>query len=405
MIPQTGGTIFVRVSTSIRALAPVLGILAAACGQNGPSDPVPTATVSGAVTAAGGAVVEGASVSIGSSTATTAADGRFELEDLPVGSATIVTSAPGFDPRSENVSLTEGSNEYDVVLTPQTVLTYQNAVAYLPQGIAEYKAAIVFLPGLRDPATGLPLDSRGLVRGTSDGACSIWCSAQEKAAVRSGALQLAGGNVALIGTTTLLDDAAGYQTLLQALAEFGTQSQHPELANIPIFFIGHSMGGCTAYGFSRVHGARVAGFLTMKGGCHNSGPALAAADVPGHFLIGAMDAPHRRDNITAVFEAGRGGGAPWALSTDAFQHGPILDFDLMFDWIDAILAARLPLTPGAPLRAITETDGWLGNRSNGAVSTYACYGSAPSSASWLPSQETALDWQRMAGGTVVAGAC
>src|SRR5688572_27426179 len=149
------------------------------------------------------------------------------------------------------------------------LFTYGNAVAYLPAGVAEYEAAIVFLPGLRDPATGNDLDSRALVRGTPGGGCSIWCSPAESAAVRSRALELAGGNVALIGTTTLIDTPASYDTLLQALSNFGTQSQHPELANMPIFFIGHSQGGCTAYGFSRVHGARVAGFLTMKGGCHS----------------------------------------------------------------------------------------------------------------------------------------
>src|SRR5687768_5503151 len=86
---------------------------------------------------------------------------------------------------------------------PQTLFAYQNAVAYLPPGITEYKAAIVFLPGLRDPATGNPLDSRGLVRGTSDGTCSIWCLTNERADVRSRALELAAGNVALVGTTTL----------------------------------------------------------------------------------------------------------------------------------------------------------------------------------------------------------
>ena len=232
------------------------------------------------------------------------------------------------------------------------LFTYQNAVAYLPTGIAEYKVALVFLPGLRDPATGNDLDSRALVRGTSDGACSIWCSPAEKAEVRRRALEPVGGNVALIGTTTLVDSPASYETLLRALSDFGTQSQHPELTNIPIFFVGHSMGGCTAYGFSRVHGARVAGFFTMKGGCHNPGPAAAAAGVPGHFLIGALDEQYRRENITAVLEVGRAAGAPWALSIDPFHHGPIVDFDLMFDWIDAVLAARLPLTPGAPLRAI-----------------------------------------------------
>src|SRR5688572_32362578 len=86
---------------------------------------------------------------------------------------------------------------------PQTLFMYQNAVAYLPPEIAEYKAAIVFLPGLRDPATGNPLDSRGLVRGTLDGTCSIWCP-NERAEVRQRALELVGGSVALIGTTTLL---------------------------------------------------------------------------------------------------------------------------------------------------------------------------------------------------------
>ena len=282
--------------------------------------------------------------------------------------------------------------------------TYGNAVAFLPAGVPEFRAAIVFLPGLRDPATGLDLDSRGIVTATASG-CSIWCSPSEKAQVRSGALELAGGNVALVGTTTLVDSPASYDTLLQALSDFGTQSQHPELANIPIFFIGHSMGGCTAYGFSRVHGARVAGFLTMKGGCHNPAPAAAAAGVPGHFLIGNVDEQYRRENITGVFEAGRAAGAPWAISIDAFQHGPVLDFDLMFDWIDAVLAARLPMTPSAPLRAMTIADGWLGNRSNGAIASYACFTSTRSSASWLPTKETALDWQRMAGGTAVAGGC
>jgi pimeloyl-ACP methyl ester carboxylesterase len=221
------------------------------------------------------------------------------------------------------------------------LLTYQNAVAYLREGIAEYKVAIVFLPGLRDPSTGNDLDSRALVSGAASGGCSIWCSPAEKAEVRSRALQLAGGNVALVGTTTLADSPASYETLLRALSEFGAQSQHPELANIPILFVGHSMGGCTAYGFSRVHGARVAGFLTMKGGCHNPGPAAAAAIVPGYFLIGALDEPYRRENITAVFDAGRAAGAPWTLATDPFQHGPIVDFNVMFKWIDAVLAARL----------------------------------------------------------------
>ncbi len=396
-----------HVAASILKLAIVCTpwILLTACGESDPAGPAATATVSGVVTAATGAVIEGASVNVGSATATTGANGRFELQDVPVGSATITTSAPRFDPRSESVRLVAGTNVHDVVLTPQTLFTHQDLVAYLPPGIAEYRAAIVFLPGLRDPATGNPLDSRGVVRGTPGGTCSIWCSPAELAEVRRRSLELAGGDVALIGTTTLLDQPAGYETLLQALSRIGAQSLHPELASIPILFVGHSQGGCTAYGFSRAHGARVAGFVTMKGGCHNPGPAEAAARVPGFFLIGRSDAPHRSENITAVFQAGRAAGAPWAVSIDALGHEPIADLDLMFNWIDAVLAARLPATAGAPLRAMTETAGWLGNRSTGAISTYACYHSTRSSASWLPSRQAALHWQRMAGGTAVVSAC
>jgi len=367
--------------------------------------PQPTAAVSGVVRAATGAVIEGASVSIGSATATTGADGRFELQNVRAGAATITASAPRFDPRSESVSLNAGANAHDVVLSHQTIFTHQNVLAYLPLGKAEYRAAIVFLPGLRDPATGNPLDSRRLVSGASGTGCPIWCLPSELEAVKRRSLELAGGNVALVGTTTLLDQPADYEKLLQALSQLGAQSLHPELATIPILFVGHSQGGCTAYGFTRAHAARVVGFVTMKGGCHNPGSAGAAATVPGFFLIGRLDEPHRSENITPVFEAGRAAGAPWSLSADAYGHGPIVDLNLMFGWIDAVLTARLPATAGAPLRAMTETAGWLGNRSTGEVSTYACYGSTRSTASWLPSREAALSWQRMAGGSEVASSC
>jgi N-acetylneuraminic acid mutarotase len=109
-----------QISTTRRTLAIALAtsILVAACGDGGPGGPAATATLSGVVKAATGAVIVGASVKTGSATATTGADGRFELRDLPVGSATITASAPDFDPRSQVVSLSAGSNTLDVMLSP-----------------------------------------------------------------------------------------------------------------------------------------------------------------------------------------------------------------------------------------------------------------------------------------------
>lgn len=105
-------------SISRLAIALIAAMLVAACGGSDPGDPTATATVAGVVRAASGAVIAGASVKIGSATATTGADGRFELPNVPVGSATIVISAPDFDPRSQTVTLSAGPNTHDVVLTP-----------------------------------------------------------------------------------------------------------------------------------------------------------------------------------------------------------------------------------------------------------------------------------------------
>ena len=119
-----------RISTLIRAFALFLGtsILPAACGGGDASGPTPTATVSGVVSAAGGAVIEGASVSIGSTAATTGVDGRFELRNVPVGSVLLSASAPGFDTRTETITLTAGDNAHDVVLTPIPVAALTGVV-------------------------------------------------------------------------------------------------------------------------------------------------------------------------------------------------------------------------------------------------------------------------------------
>ena len=130
MSARTAATILMAVSTSVRtfAMALVTSVFVAACGEGDPSGPPPTATVSGIVSAVGGAVIEGASVNIGSRTATSDADGEYELGNLPLGSATIVANAPGFDAHSESVNLSAGMNEHDVVLTPTPTATVAGVV-------------------------------------------------------------------------------------------------------------------------------------------------------------------------------------------------------------------------------------------------------------------------------------
>ncbi len=100
------------------ALALAASFLGVACGESDPVRSTATASLSGVVSAAGGAVIEDASVRVGSATATTDAGGRFTLQDLPVGQATLVASAPDFDSRTQTIQLTAGENTLAVVLAP-----------------------------------------------------------------------------------------------------------------------------------------------------------------------------------------------------------------------------------------------------------------------------------------------
>ena len=107
-----------QISTSIRTLATALvaSTLLAACGAD--AGPAATASLSGIVKATSGAVIDGASVKVGSTTMTTGADGQFAVQDLSVGSALVTATAPDFDPRSQYVMLMAGSNTHDVVMSP-----------------------------------------------------------------------------------------------------------------------------------------------------------------------------------------------------------------------------------------------------------------------------------------------
>src|SRR3712207_3307571 len=103
-------------SASIPALAAALATatLLGACSNSGHREPIApvtaTATVSGGVRSSTGAAIAGASVKIGSGIGSTDTDGRFTLQNLPVGDATIVTSAPRFEERAESIKLSEGTN-------------------------------------------------------------------------------------------------------------------------------------------------------------------------------------------------------------------------------------------------------------------------------------------------------
>jgi hypothetical protein len=376
-------------------LASTLWLGCSGGGSAGINTPPVSATLSGSVRdAASQSPIANATVTVGTASATSAANGRFELQNVPIGPAvTVQTSAGRFDSRTETITVNAGANTHDVFLTVQTMYEGRNFLAYLPPGVPAYRAAIVFLAG----TTG---DSRQIVRGDTNFVCSIWCDRARSAEFRRKSLLLAEGRVVLIGSPASDAAVTYYDELRAAMAGFGTASAHPELTHLPLLLVGGSLGGCTAYQVTRVHSADVIGFVSMKGGCHSPFDAALAVTVPASFFIGGNDEASRRTNITRVFDENRAAGALWSVAIEPnTAHDAIVDIDMLIRWMDAVLTRRLPesAVPGGPvtLRPITEASGWLGDRSSFAVAQYGSYSGDKLRASWLPSEQTARDWQAL----------
>ena len=127
-----------QIPTSMRTIATTLLATAflGACSESGPSEPTPiaTASVTGTVTAASGAAVAGASVRVGLTAVSTAANGSFALTNLPLGSATLITSATGYVSQSQSLTLVAGANAHDVVLSPQPTASISGVVTSFSGG-------------------------------------------------------------------------------------------------------------------------------------------------------------------------------------------------------------------------------------------------------------------------------
>ena len=244
-----------RRSIPARAFALAAAILVGACGGDDPIGPGTTATVSGVVSATTGALVPGATVKIGSATAATSAEGEFTLQNLPVGNTTITTTAPGFDPRSESVSLESGSNTHDVVLTPIPTAAVSGIVSSSTGGVI---AGATVKAGSATATTGA--DGGFTLENLPVGNATLVTIAPGFNQLSEGVSLAAGTNVhdivlipipiaTVTGTVTSTTGAviAGASVTIGTITSVTGADGGYELQNVPV---GHVMIGTNAPGFA-----------------------------------------------------------------------------------------------------------------------------------------------------------
>ncbi len=364
-------------------------------GGGGGGGPTGGAEVTGIVTGTqGGAPIVGAVVSIGSAQATTNASGAYTLHDIPEGSATLRSTAAGFQDYETAVTLATGSNEVNFGMARQEIFSVSSASLYAPAAPAQLRGVIVALGG---PKTrGMVNGERMIPINESDA-----LEAQMQVFAASVRQLAADSGLAVFGTnrTDMDDAAASDQSIMEAIASLATASGRPELASAPVILIGMRPGATTAWGFTNRNPARVAGTMYIK-------PILTLRvapptwTVPSSIWLTELDEFTSAADYMSIFAANRAEHALWSggvepgIETFTFTA---MAQSATLAWVRAIIGTRFPATAGGPLRSIAEDAGWLGDVGTGEVAAHGAFSGDPLAAAWLPSESAALAWKAFVG--------
>jgi pimeloyl-ACP methyl ester carboxylesterase len=216
---------------------------------------------------------------------------------------------------------------------------------------------------------------------------------------------------ALVGTQftgSYTDASAGPgKALLDSLASLATQTGHPELANAPLLLEGFSNGGFFSYTFAAFAPDRVIAFCLNKSGYARAPLTAAFLAVPGLLIWGSEEpATGTPTVIHGLVQEGRKQHALWAeLKEWGRQHEEGSVERVYAPFFADMVAARYPdfmdpRTGPVPLRALRESDGYLGDHSDASIETnmpkiaaYADYTGDKLAASWLPNGGIARLWR------------
>ena len=208
----------------------------------------------------------------------------------------------------------------------------------------------------------------------------------------------------------------------KSLVDLGKQSGHPELATVPWALWGHSGGGHWAGGMTLLHPERVAAVWLRSGvpllGADPKRTGIKEHTVPAAALgVPMMCNPGTKEGVTvkegrfagvwpaneAFFTGVRSRGGLIGVAVDPLtSHECGNQRYLAIPWLDACLTARLPQSPGGPLRPMPAASGWLAPLLGTGAVPAATYTGDAKTAVWLPSEPIARAWMQYVKDTVVA---
>lgn len=377
--------------------ATLLLLLTTACGGGGPSGPGGgggDATLSGTIRAAGSSTaLANATVSAGARTATSDANGRFELTDLPTGAATVHVERPGYLTAEAVVTIAAGANSHDFSLSVQEIYRISAIAVYVPPGNGPIRGTIVTLggPNTSGFVTGEPI-TNGSIPELELGLQALGASL--RALARSKRMALLGS-----ATIAMANNSTSDAIIFAALGTAAEESDHPEITSAPVLMFGLSAGGPEAAGLVSRHPERSIGLLERVPVSVSSLTTTETLAVPAFVMLAELDAVVNNAAVRATFTENRSRGGRWALAVEPqVDHSTASSKgnDAAINWIGNALDLRLPATPGQPLIELDQPSGWLGNQATLDVAPWADYLGDRTAASWLLSASQAAAWKFLA---------
>jgi hypothetical protein len=158
-----------------------------------------------------------------------------------------------------------------------------------------------------------------------------------------------------------------FDTFVERIGVFATQSGHPELANAPWLCEGFSNGGQMAFGLNVLAPTKVIAFVANKGGYYNDPtPSAAARKTPGLLIAGENDPdPSRNVAIKGLFDNNRPLGALWAwVEEENAVHEALNSYKLIRPFLAECVRLRYPagaspVSGPVTLLDLDEESGWI----------------------------------------------
>ncbi len=255
---------------------------------------------------------------------------------------------------------------------------------YLSPETKFVRGVIVLIPGTHG-------DGRGM------SALPEWRELADKHHFAVMGCQFSEGDMVLYQDDKNFSTCRSIEAAAKKLAEL---SRHPEMANAPLAFWGHSAGSNLSARFCRFNPRRVIAFASSKGTRGPTRDKRGTEGIPMLFAVGAKDNPIWVKNSLRNIKSGISKGAPWTLALQPNEgHELGGSLQLCRIYFNAIIARQMGAAKESGnekvrMKRPRRDDAWLGDSETREIAAYREFKSSKKAAAYLPDEIVAKAWKK-----------